>query len=47
MSLANAAVWAATATEGLPWIWAALGLVGIAALIVIVVRGRRGRRVRE
>ncbi|WDG18762.1 hypothetical protein [Microbacterium sp. Clip185] len=47
MSLANAAGWAVTATEGLPWIWAALGLAGISALTAIVVRGRRGRRVRE
>jgi Flp pilus assembly protein TadB len=47
MSLASAAAWAATATQGLPWVWAALGLAGIAVLIVIVVRGRRGRRVRE
>ncbi|MDY0830171.1 hypothetical protein SK224_13640 [Microbacterium sp. BG28] len=43
MSLASAAAWAAAATQGLPWVWGALGLVGFASLVTIVVRGRRER----
>ncbi|GAA2582895.1 hypothetical protein [Microbacterium binotii] len=43
MSLADAAAWAATATQGLPWVWGMLGVLGFATLVTIVVRGSRER----